>query len=172
MEIFARIKFSLEKKRAKTFLANVYAWHQTCEEVSEIMGAALHDQSVIKKDIGSIVDAADRMLFLLRYYIPESLGTLKRRNPELALRFDHACQQVFVLRNNTTSFLIRSQGPGPLSGEEPDEGTRLMYYYRALEEVGFKARDLKKELDREIQLIWRDLQGIILQEQYLASYSG
>jgi len=52
------------------------------------MGDALHDQSIIDKDIGYMVDGVDRLLFQLRFYIPESLGTLRRRNPELAKRFD------------------------------------------------------------------------------------
>jgi hypothetical protein len=39
-----------------------------------------------------------------------------------------------------------------------------------LEEVGFKARDMKRDLDREIQIIWRDLQAIIIQEQNLAAH--
>jgi hypothetical protein len=172
IEMFAKIKTKLAKKRAQSFLNNVYAWYQTCEEVSDVIEDALHDQSIITKDIGYIVDHADRKLFHLRYYIPEPLSTLRRRNPELARRFDLACQQIYHLRNETTSFLIRSQGPGPLSGEEPDEGTRLIYYYRALEEVGFKARDMKKDLDREIKCIWRELQNIILQEEMVVNYAA
>ncbi len=68
------------------------------------MDDALHDQSIINKDIGYIVDNADRMLFHLRFFTPNSLGTLRHRNPELAQRFDEACQQIFRLRNETTSF--------------------------------------------------------------------
>jgi len=64
------------------------AWYQTCNDVSTVMGDALHDQSIIDKDIGYMVDGVDRLLFQLRFYIPESLGTLRRRNPELAKRFD------------------------------------------------------------------------------------
>ena len=106
------------------------------------MDDALHNQTIIKKDIGYIVDTADRMLFHLRSCIPDSLRTLRRRNSELAQRFDKACQQIFRLRNETTRFLIRSQGPGPMTGDEPDDETRMIYYYQALEEVGFDARDL------------------------------
>jgi len=171
IEMLARIKTKLEKKRAQSFLSSVHAWHQTCEDASAVIDDALHDQTIIRKDIGYIVESTDRLLFNLRYYIPDSLGTLKRRNPQLARRFDLACQQLFLLRNATTSFLIRSQGPGPLSGDDPDEDTRMIYYYRALEEVGFKARDLKKDLDRELQYIWRDLQSIIHQEQLVAEFS-
>lgn len=167
-KMLARIKTKLKKKRAQLFLTSVYGWHQTCEDVSAVIDDALHDQSIIREDIGYIVDNTDKKLSNLRYFIPDSLGTIKRRNPQLARRFDLACQRIFLLRNTTTSFLIRSQGPGPMLGDDPDEGIRMMYYYRALEEVGFKARDLKKDLDRELQNIWRDLQSIILQEQLVA----
>ena len=95
---------------------------------------------------------------------------LRRRSPELAQRFDLACQQIFRLRNETTSFLIRSQGPGPMTGDEPDDEVRIIYYYQALEEVGFDARDLITDFDRELKSIWRDLQKIIVQEEIAANY--
>ena len=167
--MLSRIRTKIEKKRAQSFVTNVRAWYQTCIEVSEVMDDALHDQSIIKKDIGYIIDTADRILFHLRFYIPDSRGTLRRRNPELAQRFDEACQHIFRLRNETTGFLIRSQGPGPMTGDEPDDDVRIIYYYQALEEVGFNARDLKKNFDRELKSIWRDLQKIIAQEEIVAN---
>lgn len=165
-----RIRTKIERRRAQSFVENSRAWYQTCNDVSEVMGDALHDQSIINKDIGYIIDAADRLLFHLRFSIPDSLGTLKRRNPELAQRFDKASQLVYRLRNETTKFLIRSQGPGPMTGDEPDEGASIIYYYRALEEVGFNARDIKMELDRELKSIWRDLQSVIIQVEMIANY--
>ncbi len=164
------IRTTIERKRAQSFVTNVHAWYQTCIEVSEVMDDALHDQSIIKKDIGFIIDTADSILFHLRFYIPDSLGTLRRRNPELAQRFDIACQHIFRLRNETTSFLICSQGPGPMTGDDPDDETRIIYYYQALEEVGFDARQLKSDFDRELKSIWRDLQMIIAQEEIAANY--
>jgi hypothetical protein len=134
------------------------------------MGDALHDQSIIKQDIGSAIDTVDRMLLHLGFYIPDSLGTLRRRNPDLAQRFDAVTKQIYQLRNETTIFLIRSQGPGPMSGDEPNEETRMIYYYQALDEVGFKARDLKANLDRELNVIWQDLQKIINQEELAADF--
>jgi hypothetical protein len=168
--MFQGIRNRLEKKRAKSFVKNIHAWYQTCREVSQVMEIALHDQSIIKADIGYIIEAADRMLFGLRYYIPDSLGTLRRSNPQLARRFDNACQLIYQLRNTTASFLIRSQGPGPMSGDEPDDEARIIYYYRALEEVGFNARQLKSDFDRELKSIWRDLQVIIIQEEAVANF--
>jgi hypothetical protein len=164
-----RFRNKLERKRAQSFVESVQAWYQTSSEVSEVMGMALHDQSVIEADIGYIIEAADRMLFTLRFYVPDSLGILRRRSPELAERFDLACQKLFRLRNETTSFLIRSQGPGPMSGDDPDQEARIIYYYRALEEVGFNARDLKSDFDRELKSIWNDLQLIIFQQRAIAN---
>lgn len=165
-----RIVTRIEKRRARTFVENARAWYQTCNDVSEVMGAALHDQSIINQDISFTIDAVDRLLSHLRYYIPSSLGTLRRRNRELAQRLDRASELVYRLRNETTKFLIRSQGPGPLAGDESDEEARIIYYYRALDEVGFKARDIKKELDWELKSIWHDLHRMIVQAEMIANY--
>lgn len=167
--MFQRFRKKIEQKRARSFVDNVQAWYQTSSEISEVMGVALHDQSVLQADIGYIIDAADRLLFSLRYYVPDSLGRLRRRSPELARRFDLASQKLYQLRNETIKFLIRSQGPGPMSGDEPDEEARIFYYYRALDEVGFNARDLKSEFDLELNAIWNDLQLIIVQERAAAN---
>lgn len=168
--MFTKLDELIEKRRARSFVENARAWYQTCKDVSEVMGDALHDQSIIDKDIGYMVDGVDRLLFQLRFYIPDSLGTLRRWNPELAQRFDNANRLIFRLRNETTRFLIRSQGPGPMSGDESDDETLTIYYYRALEEAGFKARDLKVDLDRELGFIWRDLQSVIMQAERVANF--
>jgi hypothetical protein len=168
--MFTKLDELIEKRRARSFVENARAWYQTCKDVSEVMGDALHDQSIIDKDIGYMVDGVDRLLFQLRFYIPDSLGTLRRWNPELAQRFDNANRLIFRLRNETTRFLIRSQGPGPMSGDESDDETLTIYYYRALEEAGFKARDLKVDLDRELGFIWRDLQSVIMQAERVADF--
>jgi hypothetical protein len=57
-----------------------------------------------------------------------------------------------------------------MSGDEPDDETLTIYYYRALEEAGFKARDLKVDLDWEIGFIWRDLQSVIMQAEREANF--
>jgi len=162
------IRTTLQRNRARAFVKNVYAWYQTCREVSAVMGEALHDQAIIEQDIGSVIDKVDRMLIHLGFYMPDSMGILRRRNPELAKRFEHVSQQIVIVRNAMTSFLIRSQGPGPIAGPAPDEEARTIYYYRALNEVGFRARDLMRDLDREIELIWKDLEQVITIEQLVA----
>ena len=124
--MFSRIRATIERNRARAFVKNARAWYLTCRAVSALMGDALHDQSTIKQDIGYEIDRVDRMLLHLGFYIPDSLGTLKRRNPDLAKRFDQVTQQVYQLPNETTVFLIRSQGPGPMSGAEPDEEASMI----------------------------------------------
>ena len=168
--MLARLQEFMARRNARSFVENMKAWYQTTLEVSDVMGDALHDADVSKKDIGIVIDETDRMLLSLHYYIPEALGGLRRRNPVLAERFDKACQKIYQLRNEMTRFLIRSQGPGPMSGEEPGDEARLLYYYRALDEAGFKARDLKKELDLEIRSIWRELQILIVQAESVANF--
>ena len=49
--------------------------------------------------------------------------------------------------------------------------TRLIFYYQALDEVGFNARNLRSDLDRELKLIWKDPQKLIIQEE-IAADSG
>jgi hypothetical protein len=82
---------------------------------------------------------------------------------ELAHRFDKACQQFFRLRNETTRFLIRSQGPALISSDEAR-------YYQSLDEVGFRARDAKKDLDQELKSIWHDLQKVNVKAENIANY--
>ena len=57
-----------------------------------------------------------------------------------------------------------------MTGDEPDDETRIINYYQALEEVGFDARELKTNFDRELKSIWRDLQNIIIQEEIVANH--
>ena len=165
--LFSRIRTSIRKNRARSFIKNARAWKETSQAVSEAMDHALHDPSIAEGDIGYLIDQVDRMLLHLGFYFSDSMGTLQRLNPDLARRFKRTSQQVFVVRNKMTVFLIRSQGPGPMSGEEPDEDTRNIYYYKALDEVGFYARDLMAELNRQLTVIWIELQQVISQEEAL-----
>ena len=71
--MFQRLRNRIEKKRAESFVANVNAWYQACSAIYEMMGDALNDQTVIQADIGYIIDTADRLLFHMRSYIPNSV---------------------------------------------------------------------------------------------------
>jgi hypothetical protein len=160
----------IETKRAQTFVDTIPEWYQTCNQVSKLIGDALHDEAITRQDIGVVIDKADRLLMKLGFYIPGAHALLRRRNPELARRFDTTSQQVFRLRNETTRFLIRSQGPGVGAPGDEDREIHLVYYYRALEDVGFRARQIKRELDQELKSIWSELQVMLVQtERMLAN---
>jgi len=153
----------MEKRQARGFLNGVQAWYHTCVKISELLGEALYDEAIGEKDIGVVLDKVDRMLFALRNEAADVRGFLRRKDPRLAERVENASTQVFELRNETTRFLMRCQGPGPFMGSRELNGqTRMLYYYRALEEVGFKARQVNSALEGELKAIWRDLQRMIL----------
>lgn len=162
-----RVFYFIERKRAESFLESIRGWYQTCNQISTEIGEALHDQNITHQDIGAVIDKADRLLMNLSIYVPEARGLLRRRNPQLAQRVDLASRQVVQLRNEATRFLIRSQGPGPLANGEFSELLRPFYYYRALDEAGFKAREIKRRLDQDLKAIWQDLQIIIVQTEIM-----
>jgi hypothetical protein len=155
----------MERRRAESFLESVGTWHHTCIQVSNIFGDALHDEAIIRQDIGVVIDKADGLLLTLGFYIPDALHGIRRRNPSLADRFDCISQKVYHLRNETTRFLIRSQGPAPVEDNESNREMRLVFYYQALEEVGFKARQIKRDLDQELKSIWHELQVMMIQAE-------
>lgn len=170
--MFKRFIIFFERRQARSFLKGVQGWYQTCTQISTELGKALDDQEVTRQDIGAIIDKADRLLINLGIYIPEAQGLLRRRNPQLAERFELASRQVVQLRNEAARFLIRSQGPGPLAWDQSSAYLQQFYYYRALDDAGFKARELRQRLDQELRAIWRELQGIILQaERILANHA-
>ena len=168
--MLGRVKATVARNRARSFVKNARAWNETSKAISQVMDRALHDRSFVEGDIGYVIDQVARMLFHLGIYFSDSLGTKKRRNPDLARRIKRTSQQVFVVRNEMAVLLIRAQGPGPMSGEDPDEETRNIYYYQALDEVGFYARDLMAELERQLNIVWMELQQVITQEESAANY--
>jgi hypothetical protein len=169
--MFHQLLVRLEKKRTQIFLVNIQAWYKTCSQLTKTFGDALYDQCACEADIGIMLDKADRLLFQLGNYTSDALGLLRRKEPTLARRVDSISTQVYRLRNQTTSFLIRCQGPERFPGMEPrPRRGGSPAYYQALEEIGFTSRKLQRELEKELQVIWTDLQGPILTaEQSLAA---
>lgn len=164
--MFRRLFDFIERDRAQRFLESIHSWYQTTSTVSRICGEAIHNEDITNADIGAVLDDMDRKLFALRNYISDSRSFLRRQNPALARRVTEASKNVFRLRNATARFLIRSQGTGPFSVDRSmSDELRRTYYYRALEEVGYKARQLHQELDPEISSIWRELEGLIAQAE-------
>ncbi len=138
-------------------------WHQTCLRVSEICGDALHDVELIERDIGAVLDKADRMLFQFRNDAGDVRRSVRRYNEQLATRVEAVTRQVFELRNATAKFLIRAQGPTPFARGGMESDVSQLYYHRALEEAGFTARRLKSELDKDIELLWSELEQLMRQ---------
>lgn len=156
----------IERDRAQRFLESIHSWHQTTSVVSKICGEAITNEDITTSDIGTVLDDVDRKLFALRNYISDSRGFLRRHDPSLARRVAEASRNIFTLRNETARFLIRSQGTGPFSvNQSVSDELRRTYYYKALEEVGYKARQLHQDLDPEIRSIWRELQSLIAQAE-------
>lgn len=160
--MFQRIKATREKKQAQALLESADGWHAVCVQVIEICGQVLHDETVQQGDIGISLDKADRLLFQLRNQASEAGRLLRSLAPALAPRLNLTTNRVFELRNDTARFLIRCQGPDPTAaGGQLDGVARRVYYDRAMQEVGIKARRLHTEVERDLHATWDDLQGWI-----------
>lgn len=151
----------LKQRRMREMLDILPVWYNTCLRVSQICGDALHDADLMEGDIGEVLDKADRMLFQFRNDAGDVRRSVGRYDPQLAGRVEATTRRVFELRNATAKFLIRAQGPSPFARRGMEEELSHMYYHRALEEAGFEARRLKSELDKEINLLWSDLEKLI-----------
>lgn len=165
--MFNWLKDSLEKRHARFFLDGVHAWYRACSRVIEIMGVALQDESAVNQDIGIILDKADRLLFGLRDTTADACRALRKYDPSLALRLQRTSNQVYALRNEVTRFLIRAQGPGFPSVGQVKSVNRDQYYTQAMADIGFRARQMIVELDREMASLWAELQGLLTQADKL-----
>lgn len=169
--MFRQLLARLEKKRTQRFVVNIKAWYKTCILLTTTYGDALYDQCMCESDIGAMLEKADRILFQLSGYTDDALGLLRRKEPALAHKVSSISMQIYRLRNQTTSFLIRCQESKGFPNLSPrQEGKTGLAYYRALEEVGFTTRRLQRDLEKELKSIWAELQGLIwIAEQSLAA---
>jgi hypothetical protein len=152
--------------RKRRIQENAFTWYETCLQISETCGEALFDPNAIPEDIGQVLDMVDLKLFKLRDTASDTLKAVKNHDRKLARRVELVTQLVYKLRNQTTSFLLRAQGPGILAPDQTEvEGMRHWYYLRALDDAGFKARDIKKKLDIELKNLWHELE-ILLSQLY------
>ena len=161
--MFRQLLARIEKNRTKRFVVNIQAWYKTCSLLTKTYGDALYDQDEFDADIGIMLEKTDRLLFQLSSYTSDALGLLRRKEPALAKKVNDLSTQVYRLRNQTTSFLIRCQGSGSSSGADSRrEGRASLAYYKALEEIGFTTRRLQRDLEKELKSIWAELEGPIL----------
>jgi hypothetical protein len=169
--MFRNLIAQIKKNRTKRFIENTQAWYKTCSLLTKTYGVALYDQDAFNADIGIMLDKTDRMLFQLDSYTSDALGFLRRNEPALANKVNDLSTQVFRLRNKTISFLLRSQGGMLFSGIDRGPDSRgSQAYYQALEEVGFTARQIHRELEKELTAIWPALRGpLLIAQQSLAA---
>ncbi len=159
--LFQQLKIRIGRRQQQSLVESVHLWHQTSVEVCGLCGEALDDPHPAQEDIGVLLDRADRKLFQYRNDANDARKAVRRHDQALAGRISAITEQVYELRNQTASFLIRSQGPGLFGATREGIPEKDVYYQRAMSESGMKARSIKINLDREIESIWKDLEGVI-----------
>ena len=163
MSVFKQWFGKIEKRRVQGMLDIVPVWYNTCLRVADILGGALHDEELIRADIGTVLDKADRMLFQFRNDASDVRKAVTRYDESLGRRVVRVTQQVYELRNATAKFLIRAQGPSPFAKSNLEGESGNLYYHHALEESGFEARQMKNELDQELVALWVELEKLMSQ---------
>jgi hypothetical protein len=159
-DMFRQIIDRWQRKKHARLGEDLRTWHQLCSDVTRICGEALHNEDIGGREIGELLDKTDRMLFRLREPLPSSWPLLRRRAPELARRVPELSDQVYRLRNQTSRFLIRCQGPAPLTAR-PEGQVRSAYYQQALETFGLEGRRIWRELEEELGVIVEDIQELV-----------
>src|SRR5512147_1367390 len=151
-----RITGFFRKREAHEFSEHAAGWHKTCVSINDACVDALNTGTEAPPDIGVMLDKADKMLFAVRDHLAALRPALKRRDRALEKRVKNASDQLYEVRNKTASFLIRAQGHTPhflRSGEMPDDAQQA-YYLKAMQEVGFEARQAALALRKELKGIW------------------
>jgi hypothetical protein len=162
MKLLRFILNGFEFRRANNLIANVHNWYFSSNGICKQLGDALIDENIGATDIGIVLDKTDRQLFMLRIYSSDAQSSLRKNYPRIAQQIANITDCIFRLRNETAKFLIHSQGPGSVLVNQPLEGQAKRHYYtKSLEDYGFKARNLHKSLDSEIQTLWREMQTAI-----------
>jgi hypothetical protein len=157
----------VQRRRAQRFAENARAWYEDCQIILSTCGDALYDQNVGSIDLHAVFGRIDDMLrFGLREQIPIVRRVLRRGNPDLARRFREASTKVISLRNETLRFLLHCQAPGPFPTNGSAAGIpQQVAHYRALDEVGFAARQLTEEVNGELQSTWAEVRGLVIQAE-------
>lgn len=159
---YKEFKQRRETERKIRITETVCSWYETCVQISETCGETLYNAGSMPDDIGQVLDSVDLKLFRLRDSASDTLKAVKSHDRNLARQVESVTQLVYKLRNETTSFLLRAQGPGIFALDQAeDDGLKHWYYLRALDHAGFKARDLKKKLDKDLKILWNELEKLL-----------
>lgn len=159
------------QREAGEFAADAKSWHAACQSIVELYVEALNEDNPAQPDIGVVLDKTDRMLYGVRDHLGGLRAALNRRDRALSARVGKASERLYEIRNLTARFLIRAQGHTPhyLRQQELPDDTRQMYYLKAMQEVGFEARQAAIELRKELKSIWTALEPLISQAEEKAS---
>jgi hypothetical protein len=161
------LRTTFEKRQARIFIGGIQAWHRACSQVSETIGEVLQDESAEIGDIGVILDRVDRTLFAIRDTTVEVSKALRSYDASLASRLQQTSNRIYALRNEAARFLIHAQGPGSPAFNRDFAVNQDQYRSRAMIEVGYQARQMKAELDREMTALWNELQQHIVSAERL-----
>ena len=157
-----RVISYFRRREAGEFSASAQGWHSVCQSIVEIYVETLNEENPDQPDIGVVLDKTDRMLFQVRDHLAALRPALNRRDRALAKRVSKASERLYEVRNMTARFLIRAQGHTPhfLRQQDLSEDAQQVYYYKAMQEVGFEARQAAIELRKELKAIWILLQAL------------
>jgi hypothetical protein len=163
------IRKFFRKREARDFSENATGWHAVCQTISEMYVEVLHDDNPTRSDIGVVLDKTDRMLFALRDHLSALRPPLNRRDRELTKRVNKASEHLYELRNKTARFLIRAQGHTPTFMREGTTSPEVeqTYYLKAMQEVGFDARQAALALRKELKGIWEELFPLVSEADQL-----
>ena len=145
MEFWIRWK----QRRRHRVIEDLEEWYSICERIVNLCGDVLHDERLLSRDIGAVLDNIDRTIFHLRDQTPTLNIALRRQFPGMRKQINSTGEKVIRLRNATALFLIHVQGPTPLQRQIPEE-RRAHYFQRALDRYGFRAQELWEEAKHEL----------------------
>lgn len=151
------------RRRVDQASQELEAWSEVCRSVVQMCSRALSDDGAGKGEIGVMLDKTDRSLFGLRDHASAAYGYLRRGQPALAARLRLLTDQTIELRNQTTRFLIRAQGPTPAFLDDPVRGgwNRTAHSQKAMEAVGLAARRLAAELEPSILRLTAEVREVL-----------
>jgi hypothetical protein len=132
-------------------------WERASRSILRLCQAAIDDEHAGTGDIGTNLDKLDRELHRLKDTAAAVSGVLRRQEPDLARTAAEITDDLYRLRNQTASYLIRAQGPTPPFLENGSSGDALRDDRRrvAYQQVGADARRLAGELDQRLKVFER-----------------
>jgi hypothetical protein len=162
--VLSWINGKAKTQKAHRFPDDARSWYQHSQAILNACDDALHSRDVWSIDIPAVFSEVDRRLwFALNGRTGNVRRTLRQRSPALARRFSQASREIIDLRNQTYSFLVRCRSRKGLLGAGAHDAARPVDYYRALEEVGFAARQAVARMERELAILWQEMSKLDVQ---------